>query len=51
MTRRRSYDVAFKLNVVGCAAKKSKEATTREFGVAPKGFVFVAVVLNYRDRE
>ena len=51
MMRRHSYDVAFKLNIVGCAAKKSKEATAREFGVGTKVFVCVAVVLNYRDRE
>ena len=36
MLRRCSYDVAFKLNVVECAAKKSKEAAAREFEVAMK---------------
>lgn len=36
MSRRRSYDVAFKLNAVECARKTSKEAVAREFGVATK---------------
>ena len=31
-----SYGVAFKLNVVECTGKKSKEAAAREFGVATK---------------
>ena len=36
MSRRCSYDVAFKLNAVECARKKSKEAAAREFGVATR---------------
>ena len=33
-----SYGVAFKLNVVECAGKKSEESAVREFGVAMKVF-------------
>ena len=36
MSRRRSYDVTFKMNAVECARKESKEAAVREFGVATK---------------
>ena len=45
------YDVVFKLNVVGCTAKKSKEATGREFGVATKSIRLCTMVLDYRNRE
>ena len=33
-------DVAFKLNVVECAGKKSKEVVAREFGVVMKSIRF-----------
>ena len=36
MSKRKCYDVAFKLQAVSCAEKNSKEATVREFGVDTK---------------
>ena len=45
MSRRRSYDVALKLNVAEFVGKKLKEAAAREFGVVRK--VFVWVVRSY----
>ena len=36
MSKRKSYDVSFKLKAVECAEKKSKEAAVREMGVDSK---------------
>ena len=36
MSRSHSYNVVFKLNVVECAGKKSKETAAREFGMPTK---------------
>ena len=36
MSKRKAYDVSFKLKAVECAEKKSKEAAVREMGVDSK---------------
>ena len=36
MSKRKSYDVSFKLKAVECAEKKSKKAAAREMGVDSK---------------
>ena len=36
MSKRKSYDVSFKVKAVECAEKKSKEAAAREMGVDSK---------------
>ena len=37
MSKRKSYNVSFKLKAVECAEKKSKDVATREMGVDSKG--------------
>ena len=36
MSKRKYYDITFKLRVVNCAGKESKEAAAKDFGVDTK---------------
>ena len=51
MSKRKCYDVSFKLKAVECAERKSKEPAAREYGVDAKRIAYTRSVLRIREKN